>query len=271
MKVRLLVIVNQVDTGERSHNSYMRCPLLARLHMEVDYFDQILEQNLPSFCPLPPSHPPPPPPPHHTFTTSLSHPPSHTLPLPPSLSHLPHTLLTTSFSQPLTLYHLPSHTSFTHPAQPPSHNLSLSHPPSQTYHLPFHNLLTTSPSHTLPLTLHHLIPFHNLLTTSPSHTLPLTPSSHTLAPFQHSFTCTLRVTSRTYKPVIRTLYGGKTVRPNSLTESRRVSSESSPSSFFDNEARKFPSLKFSNKLVSRFFILDPRKLRGGLVSTIVFA
>jgi hypothetical protein len=44
------------------------------------------------------------------------------------------------------------------------------------------------------------------------------------------------------------LYGGKTVRPNSLTESRRVSSGSSSSSCFDKEDRKLPSLEISNKI-----------------------
>ena len=47
---------------------------------------------------------------------------------------------------------------------------------------------------------------------------------------------------------IQTLYGGKTVRPNSLTESRRVSSGSSSSSCFDKEDRKLPSLEISNKI-----------------------
>ena len=53
-----------------------------------------------------------------------------------------------------------------------------------------------------------------------------------------------------YNQVIQTLYGGKTVRPNSPTESRRVSSGSSSSSFFDNEDRRLPSLGIQEKSVN---------------------
>lgn len=56
-----------------------------------------------------------------------------------------------------------------------------------------------------------------------------------------------------YNQVIQTLYGGKTVRPNSPTESRRVSSGSSSSSFFDNEDRRLPSLGDLEKVCKLFF------------------